>query len=310
MPGEHFRRGLTLMELLVVVAIIGLVIALALPAIQAAREAGRRTQCQNNLHQISLAVDAFYDSMRRYPPGQFNGTYGHGPNSRAWNWLAQVLPFAEQRNLYEFGNVQNQTLSQSAATATPVPFFLCPSSAAMDDGPRLDAGNLVGLPVGRSTYKAVSGANWGDDTSFTPSPFQLATNWRHVGTNGSYDGLDNGDGIMFRSDYKSPRTKQIIRDGTSSTFLLGEDVPDENAWVSWPYANNGYGTCAIPPNLHGLNPIDYPNTWSFRSRHPGGLHFAVADGSVRFVADAISLEVYRRLATIHGNEPVADAAWR
>ncbi|HVC99030.1 MAG TPA: DUF1559 domain-containing protein, partial [Pirellulales bacterium] len=119
MPRSSIRSGITLMELLVVVAIIGLVIALALPAIQAAREAGRRTQCQNNLHQVSLAVDGFYDSLRRYPPGQFNGTYGTGPNSRAWNWLAQVLPFAEQRNLYEFGNVQNQTLSQSAATATP-----------------------------------------------------------------------------------------------------------------------------------------------------------------------------------------------
>jgi len=257
MPRKSVRSGITLMELLVVVAIIGLVIALALPAIQAAREAGRRTQCQNNLHQISLAVDGFYDSLRRYPPGQFNGTYGNGPNSRAWNWLAQVLPFAEQRNLYEFGNVQNQTLSQSAATATPVPFFLCPSSAAMDDGPRLDAGNLVGLPVGRSTYKAVSGANWGDDTSLGPNALQLWTNWRHVGTNGSFDGLDNGDGIMFRSDYKSPRTKQIIRDGTSSTFLLGEDVPDENAWVSWPYANNGYGTCAIPPNVSFRQPCKF-----------------------------------------------------
>src|SRR5207253_2630865 len=117
---------------------------------------------------------------------------------------------------------------------------------------RLDAGNLVGLPVGRSTYKAVSGGNWGDDTSLGPKPFQLATKWRHIGTNGSYDGLDNGDGIMFRSDYRLQRTKTIIRDGTSSTFLVGEDVPDENIWVSWPYANNGYGTCAIPPNVHGL----------------------------------------------------------
>ncbi|HVC98424.1 MAG TPA: DUF1559 domain-containing protein [Pirellulales bacterium] len=307
---KRVRAGVTLVELLVVVAIIGLLIGLALPAIQAAREAGRRTQCQNNLHQISLAVDGFYDSMRRYPPGQFNGTYGHGPNSRAWNWMAQVLPFSEQRNIFESGNVQNQTLSLSAATPAPIEFVLCPSSASVDDGPRLDAGNLLGLPVGRSTYKAVSGANWGDDTSLGPSAVPLATNWRHVGTNGSYDGLDNGDGIMFRSDYRSPRTKQIIRDGTSSTFLLGEDVPDENAWVSWPYANNGYGTCAIPPNLHGLDPADYPNTWSFRSRHPGGLEFAVADGSVRFVSGAIELDVYRRLATIHGNEPVADAAWR
>lgn len=139
---------------------------------------------------------------------------------------------------------------------------------------------------------------------------QLSTQWAHQGINGSYDGLDDGDGAMFRSDYRVDTGKSHIRDGTSNTFLLGEDVPSENAWLSWPYANNAYGTCAIPPNLRIADILDFPNTWSFRSNHPSGLNFAMADGSVRWISNAIELSAYRALATIAGQEQIDDGAWR
>jgi hypothetical protein len=85
--------------------------------------------------------------------------------------------------------------------------------------------------------------------------------------------------------------------------MLGEDLPEENVYCSWPYSNNAYGTCAIPPNFSSAGgPGDYQNRFGFRSNHPHGLHFAFAGGSVRQVRGSIELKVYRSLATIAGKE--------
>lgn len=297
------RMAMTLTEVLVVISIIGMLMALLLPAVQASRESARRNHCQNSLHQLSLALANFNSSRGRFPPGRFGGQFGYGPSSRAWSWGADVLPFLERKDLYDLGRVQSSRLNSSVATSQQLTIFLCPSAGV--GGPRTDAGNLFGLPVGQATYKAVSGSNWGDDYT-QQNNVQIATDWRNKGTNGSYDGLDDGDGIMFRSDFTNPRVIAQIRDGTSRTFLLGEDVPDENEWVSWPYANNAYGTCAIPPNMTQYPPADWQNTWGFRSRHPGGLNFAMVDGSVRWINDTIALPVYRALATINGQEVFGD----
>ncbi|OYV80827.1 MAG: hypothetical protein B7Z73_18865 [Planctomycetia bacterium 21-64-5] len=297
------------MEVLVVVSIIGMLMSLLLPAVQAAREAVRRAECQNNLHQLSLAVDGFHASQNRFPPGRFGGPYGVGPKSTAWSWQAEVLAFLERGDLFRAGQVGDAPLNKSLATNMGLKITLCPDGASLADGPRTDAGNFDGVPVGRSTYKAVSGANWGKDFSLDGNP-TIPTQWPNKGTNGSYDGLDDADGPMFRSDYKTRRGKDYIRDGTSNTLLLGEDVPDANVWLSWPYANNAYGTCAIPPNVFRFAPNNWANTWSFRSRHPHGLNFALADGSVRWIDEAIELKVYRALATIDGQELIGDDAWR
>lgn len=297
----------TLVELLVVLAIIGVLLALLMSAVQRVREAAARAQCLNNLHQLALAMQNYHDSQGRFPPGQFLGPYGKGPNSYSWSWLARLLPYVEQDNLYRQGTIPNQTLQGSDIAAWEIKLFLCPSDGSSWSGPRTDAGNLYGFPVGQSNYKGVSGANWGEDSS-TGSPV-IDTYWRNRGANGSYDGLDNGDGIMFRSDYRVTLRITNITDGSSNTFMLGEDIPALNAWCSWPYANNAYGTCAIPPNDNNpgggnFPPGDWPNTWSFRSRHPGGLNFAYADSSVHFISNSIDISVYRAMATIAGGEAV------
>jgi prepilin-type N-terminal cleavage/methylation domain-containing protein/prepilin-type processing-associated H-X9-DG protein len=312
------RCGLTLLELLVVIAIIGTIVGLLLPAFMRVREAASRASCANNLKQLALAAQLYNDQYERLPPGQIGPNqwpvpnqpyYGWGPSSYGWSWLSRILPFIEQGNLFQAGGIPNKTLAQSGIAADRIVLFLCPSDRAYNAPPRTDSGNLEGFPVGNTNYKGVSGANWGYDSS---QNLWFPTLWKNRGTNGSYDGLNHGDGAMFRTDILSPRWLLDITDGLSNTFLIGEDIPVLNRWCSWPYSTDAYGICAIPPNAMQPNgqpfdPYDWYNNHSFRSRHPGGLQFAFADGSVHFVTNAINLNLYRALATIQGGE-VVDAS--
>jgi prepilin-type N-terminal cleavage/methylation domain-containing protein/prepilin-type processing-associated H-X9-DG protein len=318
-PSQLRRRpGFTLVELLVVIAIIAVLIGLILPAVQKVREAASRMTCRSNLRQIALATHAYHDAHRTLPvnslqavgPGGEQGLYG--PQSRAWSWLARLLPYVDQDNLSRHGNIPWNTLYDSReVVAAPVTLFLCPSDTAFGRGARDDAAD-IGLrippapdtppyiPAGQTNYKGVSGANWmwGDDR------------WHNPGTNGQWDGLTYGDGLFYRSDFRYPKSLTSISDGTSNTFMIGEDVPEKNKWCSWPYANNAVGTCAIAPNARRADgreydPSDWGNVYSFRSRHPGGLQFAYADCSVHFIGDSIDLKVYRAMATIRGGEVVS-----
>lgn len=311
---DHRIRGFTLVELLVVLAILAVLLGLVLPAVQRIRESAARLRCANNLKQLALACHAYHDPNRCLPAGQVGPYkkqpgqpyYGWGPDSIAWSWLARLLPYVEQDNLYRQGGIPAKTLRQSGIAADRLTIFLCPSDEESEAGPRTEAGNLEGFPVGRASYKGVSGANWGYDEG---EGHPIATDWPNRGTNGSFDGLIHGDGALGRADAFHPRRLTDFTDGTGNTFLLGEDVNAANRWLSWPYANNAYGTCAIPPNAHkpdggAYDPFDWSNVWSFRSRHPGGLQFAFADGSVHFVRDSIPLSTYRALATIAGGEVV------
>ncbi len=304
------RRGFTLVELLVVIAIIGVLVALLLPAVQAAREAARRSSCQNNLKQIAIATHNFHDTTRAFP---FNGDpiakagCCIGPTSAQWSWLARILPFIEQNNLYDQGKIaQNAALltpvtidpGPAATVAAQIPAYLCPSDGYSTQGPRTDCANFPGgTPVGQTNYKGVSGANW------------AWGNWTYTGPSGNNNGLDLGDGLFYRSDYARKRTFASIKDGTSNTFMIGEDLPEQNVHCAYPYSNTATGTCAVPlntgrPPVAGIDttPGNWPNVYSFRSWHPGGGQFAMADGSVTFVSSTINLQVYRDLATIKGGE--------
>jgi type II secretory pathway pseudopilin PulG len=299
------RPALTLIEVLVVLAVVAGLIALLVPAVQRIRERASRAGCANNLRQLALAVHAYHDAEQRVPYNQF-GVYGGGPDSFAWSWLARILPYLDQEPLYQQGQIPSVTLAQSGVICTQISVFLCPSDSPV--GPRLDAGNLAGIPVGQTNYKGVSGANWGDDAA-GDGGVAFPTDWANPGTNGSADGHTHGDGIFYRMDYTRVLRLTQIGDGTSNTFMIGEDVPALDWWCSWPYANNATGTCAIPPNVKRHDGSNYPpsnweNNESFRSRHPGGLQFACADASVHFISNSIDLSVYRALATINGGEAV------
>jgi prepilin-type N-terminal cleavage/methylation domain-containing protein/prepilin-type processing-associated H-X9-DG protein len=309
----------TLVELLVVIAIIGILIALLLPAVQAAREAARRTQCNNNLKQIALAVHTHESAKRRLPHNTQNEsgwTWAVQSNLASWSWLARSLPYIEQENVYSNfagselpdnevevaapavgGFTPNQRFGQNVAVLrTVVATFLCPSDTAMQERIRTDRHNLEGQQIALTNYKGVSGSNWAWGT------------WVNAGPGNDTQGLVRGDGLFFRRDFVPKLRLTDILDGTSRTFMVGEDVPEKNTHCSWPYANNSVGTCAIPPNTN-MPPgptypsTDWPHVYSFRSRHPGGLQFALADGSVRFVRTSIALPIYRAMASRKGGEP-------
>jgi prepilin-type N-terminal cleavage/methylation domain-containing protein len=300
------RWGFTLVELLVVIAIIGILLGLLISAIQMFRANAQRLQCANNLRQIAIGVHSFHDQQGRLPYNTFVGAWHDGGNAPNWSWLARLLPYIEQQQIFQDGGISTKTLWASGVADRNIELFMCPCDPGLGSGPRTDVGNLRGMPVGLTSYKGVMGANWGNDNGVGKD---FRTDWRNPGTNGSFDGHDKGDGIFYRMDYKRVLRLEGITDGASNTFMIGEDLCLATKWTAWPYANSATGTCAIPPNVKRIDGSDYaPGDWrnneSFRSAHPGGLHFAYADASVHFINSSIDLPVYRAMATIAGREGV------
>src|SRR5437762_8097759 len=123
LPGYKHRTAFTLVELLVVIAIIAVLIGLLVPAVMKVREAANRLSCSSNLKQLALATHAYHDSEGRFPCGQFQGPYGEGPDSRAWSWLARLLPYMEQDNLYQQGGIPAKSLFQSGVADQQIKLF-------------------------------------------------------------------------------------------------------------------------------------------------------------------------------------------
>jgi prepilin-type N-terminal cleavage/methylation domain-containing protein/prepilin-type processing-associated H-X9-DG protein len=317
---RQVRGAFTLVELLVVIAIIGVLVALLLPAVQSAREASRRMQCSNNLKQIGLAAHNFHDVESRLPYNtQYQGgwDWNYQQNQRSWSCLARILPYVEQASLKEQMQILNTTNASSESSgktlgqnlsvlATPIKAFFCPSDVAIQTKADNVRANLQGVTITLSNYKGVNGSNWCWGTYINNGPPASLNSPVFP----DCDGLQRGNGIFYRLDFLKKQRLANITDGTSNTFMFGEDIPSINAHCTWPYANGVGGTTAVPPNWNkkpnngGLyDPYnDWPHLYSFRSRHPAGLQFAYADGSVRFVRDSITAQTYRDLSTVDGGE--------
>lgn len=307
----RIRIAFTLIELLVVIAIMAVLLGLMLPAVQKIRESANRIKCQNNLKQLALAVHNYHDANQRFPHNGAKGISGSdccGPNGPRWSWLARTLPFMELESLHKQANVSESSFlnandSVLDAISRKIPLLLCPSDGG--SGQRIDAADLEGILVGTTNYKGVSGSNWWDGdprwhSSWPTGPFGSPVT-------GSQVGMLNGNGIFFRADCNRTLTTAGITDGLSNTYMIGEDVPSMNTHCAWAYANAATGTCGIGPNATQMNgnpydAEDWGNVYSFRSKHPNGLMFALADGSVRYVKKSISLATYRAMATINGGE--------
>jgi len=305
--------GFTLVELLVVIAIIGVLVALLLPAVQAAREAARRMRCANNLKQLALGCHNHEQSLGTLPrggteaglpvPAGANDEGCCGANGSYWSWIARLLPYVEQDNLYKQANIPINTIGQSQAQiTTPLQIVYCPSSnmtAKMTMTNAADFGATMVIAV--TNYKGNQGSNWD------------VGQWLNIRFGSVREGMREGDGVLFRNDAKAlPKLRlNQITDGTSNTFMIGEVIPEVEVRNAWAYTNGAYATCAIPLNAKNANrqwfpPTEWQNNYSFRSRHPGGGQFAYCDGSVRFVNDTIPLQTYRALATRDTGEVVPE----
>jgi prepilin-type processing-associated H-X9-DG protein len=307
-----------LIELLVVIAIIAILIGLLVPAVQKVRAAAARSQCQNNLKQLALGVHAYHDVYKGMPQN-YGGNGAWNLSGAQWSWVAMILPYIEQGPLYLAAKIgtkvnnlpttpTNVFVNGSLAAATVIPILRCPSDP--DSGTALfsDRADVSGNSVAVSNYKGVAGSNWSwGDGRWNPG-------WQANAPN--QNGLDAGNGIFWRSSgtpsmgYARKITLVGITDGSSNTFLIGESLPSRCLWTgAWVYANNVTGTCAIYPNATQTNGAqfsngDWPDCYSFHSSHTGGLQFAMADGSVKFVTNDIAIATYRGLATIAGGETV------
>ena len=289
-PARLQSRGFTLIELLVVIAIIAVLIALLLPAVQAAREAARRSQCTNNLKQLSLAAMNYESTHGVLPPGNYS-VYDI-PTARTRDGLSclvRLIPFAEGGNTYNTANFSFKATSGINATvaSTGLNFLWCPSDPTVAMPAPLATGTYGTFPTPMNQYFTSYGGNQGmwslavrlSDTAFAAR-------------------LGNMTGAIFHC---STVKLADITDGTSNTVLFGERphgrIPNAADMAGYHWWNSGYYTDAMMESYYPINSttrgLIYNSStgedWvmTVGSYHPGGANVSFCDGSVKFLKDTI-----------------------
>jgi prepilin-type N-terminal cleavage/methylation domain-containing protein/prepilin-type processing-associated H-X9-DG protein len=317
--GSRVRSGFTLIELLVVISIIGVLIALLLPAVQAAREAARRAQCSNNLKQIGVALHNYHTAIGTFPPGYLSlkDPVRFDNDGPGWGWASFGLNQMEQTNSYNRVNfvLGIEFPANQTARLTVISSFLCPSDAMQRNSfTVVDSSTTNTTPgsaicdVASSNY--VGSVGTGDPSSLYPYI---------IDPDNGPPGRDNGNGLFFRNH---SITIAEITDGTSQTFAVGERSQNLSR-ATWTGAVTNsavplvalQGGAGFDPEGGGALVLSHtgeghgPNSPSgqahgdqYRSYHPGGANYLFGDGSVRFIKEQIGFTIFQSLATRAGGE--------
>jgi prepilin-type N-terminal cleavage/methylation domain-containing protein len=312
------RQGFTIIELLVAISIIGMLTALLLPAVQQAREAGRRNTCKNNLRNVALAIANHESAHRRLPSNgwgfQWYGDPDRGTGlNQPGGWIYNSLPYLERRDLAVYGSSQPDAVKRKLAgqaNQVVVGLFYCPTRRGVGLYPfdvnwpphnadlvaetsktdyAINAGDVFIAANGPADYKQA------DDPTFVWTDFSKAT------------------GVSF---FRSMVTMGHLRDGASHTFLVGEKyVPnaggadlgdDQSLLVGYDLDNSRW---TLPSSLPWPDFASLPSPRSFGSGHPGVCQFIMCDGSAHDISFAIDSAVYRRLGNRMDGEAIDDAAF-
>ncbi len=273
------RRGFTLIELLVVIAIISVLIALLMPAVQMAREAARRTQCRNNLHNIGIALHNYHIENQCFPPGWLTSRVGNYVYPGYSSWMMAILPEIEQSTLYNSLNVLQPAWSteNTSLVQQRLALYLCPTDWSNTGQFRF---NWLGYDLTLSYSNYVG--NLGRD--FIMDYYD-------------YGPMGEPDGVLFR---RSNVKISEINDGTSTTLLAGERVNDDP--LCRPMWGFGATSVVTADSSHGVSDGEHENFWGFSSRHPQGAHFVMCDGSAGFISKKIDKNVFMNLSTRNQQE--------
>jgi type II secretory pathway pseudopilin PulG len=317
---------------LVVIAIIGVLVGILLPAVQAAREAGRRTSCQNNLKQIGLGL-LNYESVKKYFPrgaypvsGANNGWEAHGNSP-----ITMLLPFIEQGNIYDKLDLNGGMLSTSLHIAfnKPIQILLCPSdypaggvgtwnNYALCTGPNVAWTTVPSEAIGVCHVRVSRGLrDIHDGTSQTILAAEiLLGDGTHGDNGGTYSAGDVIRGIPYTISRIKPTAAELASYSNACNSSYGHAHHyAEGGWYWFsPHPYDAMFNSIAPPNPPYLNcsecwiqhDTDAAGVFPSRSRHPGGANHVLCDGSVRLIANATDHVLYQNLGTIQGHELVGE----
>lgn len=316
------QRGFTLVELLVVIAIIGVLVALLLPAVQAAREAARRTQCSNNLKQIGLGLLNHHSALGSLPsainiPEDFYDDYdvwriaAKGKEGGGSSWMLATLPYIERGNLYDQWDFKLNVKENAQIAKLDIPSFYCPSRRSGISDPIFmfqeweSGGNDYGACIGSGN------AFWDAFGGGTSPPCRHNFSNREQITKDIEHG-NIGISLGLFSPFGATSFRQV-EDGTSNTFLTGElernaTKLDKLGPFQCIYAtHDGWAVGGVSNlfdvNFGGINDGHFEHP---ASDHPGGAQFGFADGSVRFLSEDISNDTLQHYATINAQELITN----